>query len=235
MLERNIFLKKALFFQFLFCFVFFLFFCLILFCINDWKWLKMTETDWKWDCETMAEYKLTMWPPSMIACACVAASLRGEAQRNDPSTAASVTDDVLGQLQRITLIENVTALSSASILFDWFFWICWISLDFFGFFHIETIPGSIPSKPLSPCPAWLFPFCRLVIQSDSIQSCVILILSHPYQILSFCSNPILSYPILFCIILPIPPTHFYPSGSIRSGSLRLIQSHWCHSSRTDPL
>ena len=55
-----------------------------------------------------AEYKLTMWPPSMIACACVAASVRAEAQRNDPSTATSVTDDVLGQLQRITLIENVT-------------------------------------------------------------------------------------------------------------------------------
>lgn len=52
------------------------------------------------------EYKLTMWPPSMIACACVAASVRAEAQRNDPSTATSVTDDVLGQLQRITLIEN---------------------------------------------------------------------------------------------------------------------------------
>jgi len=52
------------------------------------------------------EYKLTMWPPSMIACACVAASVRGEAQRSDPSTAASVTDDVLAQLQQITAIEN---------------------------------------------------------------------------------------------------------------------------------
>ena len=58
-----------------------------------------------------------MCPPSMIACACVAASLRSEAQRTDPTSAASVTDDVLIQLQQITLIEIVRfkALFTSSI------------------------------------------------------------------------------------------------------------------------
>lgn len=51
------------------------------------------------------EYKFTMCPPSMIACACVVAALRGEV---DPAAAdLSSINDLLAQLHSITHIEIV--------------------------------------------------------------------------------------------------------------------------------
>lgn len=52
------------------------------------------------------EYKFTMCPPSMIACACVAAAIRSEL---DPtmSTSDMAINDILGRLQSITHIETV--------------------------------------------------------------------------------------------------------------------------------
>ena len=54
-----------------------------------------------------------MYPPSMIACACVAASLKCQAERLaswDSSASLVFTDSILTQLQRITQIENVSRL-----------------------------------------------------------------------------------------------------------------------------
>lgn len=55
------------------------------------------------------EYKFTMCPPSMIACACLIAALRSE-----PSSAADdlvAVNDLLAQLQAITHIESVSSYS----------------------------------------------------------------------------------------------------------------------------
>ena len=50
-----------------------------------------------------------MYPPSMIACACVVVALKSEAQRQaswDPSAWLSTADDILNQLQTLTQIEK---------------------------------------------------------------------------------------------------------------------------------
>ena len=52
-----------------------------------------------------------MYSPSMIACACIVAALRSEAERVvtwDSSTALSFTDHILTQLHAMTQIENVS-------------------------------------------------------------------------------------------------------------------------------
>lgn len=57
------------------------------------------------------EYKFAMYPPSMIACACVATALRSEL---DPTMSAAdfTINDILAQLQAITHIETVCSHSS---------------------------------------------------------------------------------------------------------------------------